>query len=174
MEPAVQAMIDNLPERTGRDLDAWLDAVRSEGLDRHGAIRTWLKQTHGMGHGYANLVATLALRDDDDATDPLDDLFAKRAAMRPVYDAVLSRLDDLAFDIVPKKTAVVWKRSKTFAYLEPKTKRLDIGVQLKGDDGTERLRARKGMTSHVVAVATTDEVDDELVAWLREAWNRCG
>lgn len=171
MDPAVQSMIDNLPQRTGRDLAAWLEAVRAEGLDQHGAIRSWLKEAHGMGHGYANLVAAMALQGEAD-DDPLATLFAKRAAMRPVYDALLARVGDLEMEGVPKKTAVAWRRSKTFAYLEPKAKRLDVGVQLKGEAATERLRTRKGMTSHVVAVATVAEVDDELVAWVREAWSR--
>lgn len=34
----MQAMIDNLPDNTGRNLAQWLKVVAKSGLDRHGGV----------------------------------------------------------------------------------------------------------------------------------------
>ena len=174
MDPQVQKMIDNLPARTGHDLNHWFGVVDASGLAKHGAIRTMLKSDHGMGHGFANLVASLALKRGEAEVDLITAQYEKKPAVRPFYDAVIAALSGLDFEVIPKKTAVALKRNKQFAYLQPSTKsRLDVGIQLKGDPDGPRLKTRSGMTSHVVRVTAVEDVDDELVAWLTEAWNRC-
>lgn len=66
------------------------------------------------------------------------------------------------------------RRNKQFACIGPFTKaKMDVQIQLKGNAPTDRLKEVKGgMTSHVVKVSTIEEVDAELVAWLREAYDR--
>ena len=76
-------------------------------------------------------------------------------------------------EIAPKKTSVSLRRSKQFGLIEPATKtRVDIGINLKGDVPTERLLAAGGMCTHNVRVSDVAQVDDELIAWLREAYER--
>lgn len=41
----------------GRPVQEWLDlAVERLKTERHMEVVTWLKETHGMGHGHANAV----------------------------------------------------------------------------------------------------------------------
>lgn len=49
---------------------------------------------------------------------------------------------------------------------------LDAGLNLRGEPGTDRLRVAGGMCTHTVAVRTVEDVDDELLGWLREAYSR--
>lgn len=56
-EEMAGSLIDNLPEKTGRPWEEWLDVVRSSGTQKHGQIVRMLQADHKMTHGYANLVA---------------------------------------------------------------------------------------------------------------------
>ena len=65
------------------------------------------------------------------------------------------------------------RRSRQFALIEvPSAKRIQLGLQLKGEPPTERLLPGNAMCSHKVNLATVDEVDDELLGWLRLAYDR--
>ena len=79
-----------------------------------------------------------------------------------------------AFEIAPKKTYLSLRRKKQFAMVGPGTKgRLEIGVNMTGIDGGERLVAQKagGMCQFKVWLTEKAEVDKELVAWLKRAFD---
>lgn len=79
-------------------------------------------------------------------------------------------------DIAPKKAYVSLRRSKQFGISKPSSRtRVDVGIDLKGADSTERLvegKSFSGMVSHQVGVSDVSDVDDELVGWLREAYEK--
>lgn len=178
----LESMIRNLEEKTGRSLDDWIAAVRRSGLDRHGATVKWLKSEHGLGHGYANLVASKALEPAAGAASGEDLVAAQyagaKAGLRPIYDALVAAAASFGTDveIAPKKTYVSLRRSKQFALVQPSTAtRVDVGIQLPGTPPGERLEASgsfNAMVSHRVRLATAAEVDDELLGWLRGAYDR--
>ena len=78
-------------------------------------------------------------------------------------------------EIAPKKAYVSLRRNKQFALIQPSTKtRVDIGINLKGREPAGRLEASgsfNAMVSHRVRVAGVDEVDEELLGWLRAAYD---
>ena len=45
-----KAIIDNLPEKTGRSLEEWLAVLRASGLSEKRELKEMLKKTHGVGH----------------------------------------------------------------------------------------------------------------------------
>ena len=49
----VQSWIADLPTRTGRTLDQWLDLIHAEGPPDEKALRGWLKAEHGFGTNIA-------------------------------------------------------------------------------------------------------------------------
>ena len=76
-------------------------------------------------------------------------------------------------EVAPKRTAVSLRRSKQFAVVEvPSAKRVQLGIQLKGDPVTDRLLAGNAMCSHRVNLSEVGDVDDQVVAWLRAAYER--
>lgn len=175
----VAAMIANLEAKTGKSLDEWVALARASGHARHGALVTWLKAAHGLGHGYASLVAHKTFASDAGSTDDaalVEAMFAgPKAAMRPVYDrvaAIVSDLDGAGF--APKKGYVSFRRSKQFGLAQPSTKdRLDLGLTLKGVEPSGRLEAAgswNGMVTHRVRIGSVDEVDPEVEGWIRQAW----
>ncbi|GAB2454533.1 putative transport protein [Conyzicola lurida] len=167
-----------LKEKTGRAMPEWIGVVEASGLTSHRDILNWLKTEHGLTHGFANGIA-LAFRNRD-ASVTEDDLVAAqydgaKGALRPVYERLVAAAMELGDDveIVPKKTGVSLRRSKQFALIEaPSAVRVQLGLQLKGEPVTDRLLAGNAMCSHRVNVTAVDEIDDELLGWLREAYER--
>jgi hypothetical protein len=78
------------------------------------------------------------------------------------------------FDIAPKKTYLSLRRRKQFAMVGPATNtRVEVGLNMKGVAGTSRLEALPpgGMCQYKVRLTGPAEVDHELVAWIRRAYD---
>lgn len=181
VEDAVATMIANYEKNTGKPLEAWIAIARQAKLAKHGEIVKLLKETHGMGHGYANLVAQRVLAGGGE--EPAgDDLVAAqyagaKAALRPLYDKLVKSASGFGSDveISPKKTYVSLRRNKQFALVQPGPGRIDVGINLKGVAPTARLEASgsfNAMVSHRVRVTSEAEIDKALLGWLREAYDK--
>jgi predicted transport protein len=175
-------MAASLEATTGRSVEDWLATVQGLGLQRHGEILAVLKRDHGLSHGYANLLALVATGyGQAGEAELVEGLFAgSKAGLRPVYDRALDVMTGLGDDvtIAPKKTMVSFRRARQFACFTPMSaKRVDLGVNLRGDladaaAGAARLRPTPGgMASHVFAITAAEEIDDEVVAWIRRAYD---
>lgn len=180
LDAATAKMIANLEANTGESLDQWVAAAKASGHGKHGQIVAWLKADHGLGHGYANLVAhkTLASDAGSHAEDALMAAMFQgpKAAMKPAYDRAADLVRSLGdVEFAPKKGYVSLRRNKQFALLQPSTRdRLDVGINLKGVEPAGRLEKAgswSAMVTHRVRVASVDEVDAELEGWLRRAWD---
>jgi hypothetical protein len=65
------------------------------------------------------------------------------------------------------------RRKKQFAMVGPgPAGRLEIGLNLPDRQVGGRLEAATGMASRRVRIATSAELDDELLGWLREAYDQ--
>lgn len=182
-EEQLATMKANLQEKTGRSLDGWVKTVRAEGLDKHGRIVSWLKGEHGVTHGYANLIAheTLAsVAAHADSGDLVAGQYAGKEGLRPIYDRIAAAVGGFGDDVelAPKKGYVSLRRAKQFGLVQPSTKtRVDVGIQLKGAKPTDRLEASgsfNAMVSHRVRVTDAAQVDEELLGWLRRAYDAAG
>jgi len=178
-EEMAASMVANLAEKTGKDLDAWLKITRASGLAKHGQILNLLKKEHGVSHGFANLIAHYTLAGDQPVAK--DDLLANqyagaKADLKPIYDRLAKGVAAFGAEVEfsPKKTYVSLRRSKQFGLIQASTRsRVDVGIQLKGKPAGQRLEASgsfNAMVSHRVRLSAVDQVDDELLGWLREAY----
>lgn len=179
------SMIENLKEKTGKTLEQWLKIAAATKLDKHGKLVEHLKAEYGVGHGYANLIAHSAKSSaagmEPEGVDLVANQYAgEKAALKPVYDTLIARINAFGKDveISPKKAYVSLRRAKQFAIIQPSTKsRVDVGINLKGAAATGRLEASgsfNAMVSHRVRVESSKDVDAELVAWLRQAYDAAG
>jgi hypothetical protein len=176
VDDATATMIANFPARTGKPLDEWVALVRASGRTKHGEIMTMLKTEHGMSHGFANFVALTALKRDDLATsDELVEAMyvGSKATLRPLHDAAVdaARAFGADVEVAPKKAYVSLRRKKQFGTVGPGPGgRLEIGLNLRDVEPAGRLEATTGMCTHRVRIASRDELDGELLGWLRQAY----
>lgn len=188
LDQAVQTQLRNIEAKTGKTLDQLREALAATGLQKHGQLRDWAKAELGLGHGDANTLIHLALASDGASAakatgattdDVLDGIYTgPKAAMRPIHDAVMAAANALGeFEIAPKKGYVSLRRKKQFAMVGPATNtRFEVGLNLKGVDGTDRLVAQPagGMCQYKVVLAGPADVDAAFAAWLRQAYEQAG
>src|SRR4029078_11595650 len=104
-------------------------------------------------------------------------LAVHRGARRRIYDRVLAVITGFGDDVevLPKKTMVGFRRHRQFVCFTPASaSRVDLGITLK-DAAPDDPRIKPtpgGMTSHVVKVTSVDEIDEDVVGWLRTAYDR--
>ncbi len=176
------AMIAGLSGKTGKSLEEWLKVVRASKLDKHKAIVDLLKKTHGVTHGFANLIALQALGSDSHTAGDADALVetqysGAKAGLRTIYEAVLTAVRKFGPDVEvsPKKAYVSLRRNKQFAIVQPSTAtRVDLGINLKQTESGGRLEAAgsfNAMVSHRVRLSKPGDVDAEVVGWLRRAYD---
>ncbi len=177
-------MIENLQTNTGKSLQQWIGIVTGEGLGKHAEIMAFLKEKHGLTHGFANLVALKARGADAGSAANTDDLVAKQYAgkehFRPLYEQLLTEVRRFGSDVevAPKNNYVSLRRQKQFAMLQPATKtRFEIGLNLKGEAPAgklEAITAANAMFSHKISLASGQGVDEEVLQWLKKAYEKAG
>lgn len=188
MDKALTTQLANIEKKTGKSLDELAHLIRASGLTRHGEIRDMLKRDLGLGHGDANTLVHVTLKTDGQAAaeaaglsedDVLAGIYAgPKAGLRPIHDAFMSAVRGFgSFDVAPKKGYVSLRRKKQFAMIGPGTNtRVDVGLNMKDVPATPRLQAVPpgGMCQYKVKLASVSEVDEELVAWMRRAYESAG
>ena len=195
VENAVATQLANIEKRTGKSLAELVKIAKASGFSKHGEVRDHLKTTLGIGFGDANALAHYAAKPlahhaagANDAPAAIaaaapDDVVAAlyvgpKAALRPIHDAVMARINSFgAFEISPKKTYVSLRRKKQFAMLGPATTtRVELGLNIKSLPASDRLveQAAGGMCNYKVKLADVSEVNAELVKWVRAAYDAAG
>ena len=183
MDQATLTMMDNLHKNTGKTLEQWIDIVKAQNFAKHGEMMKFLKETHSMSHGFANLIALKARGTDAGSAENTDDLIMKqyqgKEHFKSLYDKLLSEIQAYGNDIeiAPKNAYVSLRRKKQFATLNPATKtRFEIGLNLKGKEPKGKLIAEKpgGMCSHKINITDTQDLDKEVFEWIRTAYDLAG
>ena len=183
MDKNVATMIENLKEKTGHSLEDWKILISKESLSKHGEIVKFLKEKHNVTHGYASEIALKILGSDADSTTDLDELIVSqykgKENLKSYYDKLIAEIQkfDGDFEIAPKKTYVSLKRKKQFVILNPASKtRFEIGFNLKGVEPKGKLEAEKpnGICSHKINLADISEIDNEVITWIKMAYENAG
>ena len=176
-EEQLATMLKNIPEKTGKSLGQWKALIVKSGMEKHGEIVKWLKSEHDVTHGFANLISS-KFRESGDETDLISEQYAGgKATLKPLHDLIVSYAETLGSDVelAPKKSSHSLRRKKQFALIVPATKtRIDLGLALKGDAPQGRLESYNAMCSHRVRLETADDFDEEVKAWMKEAYSRSG
>lgn len=176
MDTSLQTMINNMPEKTGKSLEEWKKVLTSKSFEKHSEAVNFLKKEHGVTHGYANTIVLLSKDEDTSLDDLVTNQYKGKETLFPIYKKLLNVVKELGNDvtITPKKTSVSVIRKRQFVLIKPATKtRIDLGLKLPEKPTTDRL-GNSGpfgtMCTHRVQVTSVNEVDAELIGWMKEAY----
>ncbi|MEM9921000.1 MAG: DUF5655 domain-containing protein [Bacteroidota bacterium] len=176
-------MEKGLLEKTGKPLAHWIEIVQASGIEKHKAIIDFLKSEHGFTYGFANFVAHKSKKSDAASQEDVDLMAAQykgKESLRPICEQLVQEILRFGDDIsqVPKKNSLSIIRQKQFALIKPATKtRIDLGLKIKGKETTDRLENSGPfgtMCTHRVRLTNVEQVDTELLGWLREAYELAG
>jgi hypothetical protein len=181
-QAATATQLRNIETKTGKSLSELRAVIAKSGLAKHGEVRAMLIERFGLGYGDANALAhaaKAAAPAAGAAEDPLNAIYAgNKAALRPLHEHLMARILPFgAFEVAPKKAYVSLRRKKQFAMLGPATQtQLELGLNAKSLPANARLKAMPpgGMCQYTVRLSTTAEVDAQLLAWLRAAFEAAG
>lgn len=145
------------------------------------ALRAWLTERGVTGYAQMLLVFERFGYPDfftASADELVDAQYADRPGLRPVYDGLVLAAHSVGeVAVQARKTYVsLLTPRRTFAVVKATTRtRVDLGLRLDGAAPDGKLLAAKGLGNDTinvrVALASTDDVDDEVVALLRRAYD---
>jgi len=175
----------NIEKRTGKSLDDLVRVIQASGLTKHGQIRDMLKTELGLGFGDAAVLAQYALNREGmmrqlSGEIPADEALASiyigsKEPLRPIHENLMDVIKEFGeFETAPKKTYISLRRARQFAMIGPATNtQVEVGLNMKGIAPTDRLIEQKpgGMCQYKVRLSSQDEVDQELIGWLRIAYD---
>jgi hypothetical protein len=186
LDQAVQTQLDNIQKKTGKSLDELAAIAKSSRLSKHGELRDLFKQKLGLGHGDANALVHAILQSDGtrvaegkSVDSVLDEIYSgAKAGFRPIHEALMKHINKFGdFETVPKKGYVSLRRKKQFAMIGPKTNmRFEVGINAKDFKKNKRLleQPKGSMCNYIVNLTSAKEVDVELIAWLKSAFESAG
>lgn len=178
MEKALQTMIANMPEKTGKSLEEWKSILKKKAFVKHSEGVNFLKKEHNVTHGFANTIVTLSKEENQAPVDLVEAQYKGKEELLPIYEKLLESIKSFGTDITitPKKGSVSIIRKRQFVLVKPATKtRIDLGVKLKDKPTTDRLENSGPfgtMCTHRVQLTSTSEIDAELVNWMKEAYEK--
>jgi predicted transport protein len=185
-EDMLRAVAASVEQRTGRTLDEWVTLVGTSGVDPldQNAVRRWLRDVHGVRQNTQWAIAErVAVRAG--WVRPTDEQYAdlqysgRHAELRPVFEAVrdaaLALGDDVRME--GRSTYVPFVRGRQFAAVAAATAtRVDLGLRLPTPPVNARLQPAKapGQSTHKVSLTSVSDVDDDVRALLRVAYEQAG
>ncbi len=182
-DKAIQSMINNLPEKTGKSLEQWFALIKSKKLSSHGEIMKLIKEGHGVSHGFANTISILYRQQTEGGPSGLEEVVAAqyagpKAGLKPLYDKIAKAVNALGKDVefAPKKANISLRRNKQFGLIQPSSKdRIDLGLILRGTPAKGRLEdgaSWNGMCTHRVRLSSPEDFDKEVLSWLKQAYEQ--
>ncbi len=180
----LQAYLDNIKAQTGMTPEDFRVEAEKKGLLKEGVktgeIVSWLKKDYGLGHGHAMAIVLML----QNATQPHvseDEKIARlfkgeKSRWRVPYDELMAKMGKFGPGVTedPTNTYIsILRQGKKFAIVQVTAERMDIGIKRKGAETTDRFLAAgnwNSMVTHRVTITDPDEIDGEVLKWLRQAF----
>jgi hypothetical protein len=175
----------NIEKRTGKTLDDLVKIVQTSGFTKHSQVRDMLKTELGLGFGDAAVLAQYALNREGmmrqlsgelPANEALASIYnGAKESLRPIHEKLMDAIQKFGeFETAPKKTYISLRRARQFAMIGPATNtQVEVGLNMKGITPTDRLIEQKpgGMCQYKVRLSSVNEVNEELIAWMKTAYD---
>ncbi|HEY5826189.1 MAG TPA: DUF4287 domain-containing protein [Cyclobacteriaceae bacterium] len=181
-----QAYLDTIKAKTGKTAVDFKKLAEKKGLLKEGVkageIVAWLKKDFDLGHGHAMAIYTV-FKETKDKKEPVEKSIAKhfagkKSAWEPVFTSLMRDLREFGDDIVIAPTASylsILRGSRKMAIVQITGGRMDIGIKLKGVKPTKRFESAgswNAMMTHRVQITSERQLDEEIMDWLRSAYEQ--
>ena len=151
---------------------AQLALAREYGFPSWNRLRSEVQHRRENGAGHPDVMTA-------EADELITGQYADRPRLRPILDTVLAALPGLGTVTVQARRTVVSLVSprRTFAAVQATTKsRVDLGLRLDGVEPSGRVLPAKNIASGTInlriALSGPGDVDDEVIGWLRRAYDQ--
>jgi predicted transport protein len=178
MDKAMQTMIDNMHEKTGKSLEEWKTILQQKSFKKPGEAVKFIQEEYGATYGYATTIVNLYTDGNKSGDELIENQYKGKENLIGIYDHLMSVIRGFGNDITisPKKDSVSIIRKRQFALIKPATKtRIDLGLKIKNKDPEGRLENSGPfgvMCSHRVRLEAIEDIDHDVLAWLREAYEQ--
>ena len=177
-----EAIARNLPAKTGRTFEEWVELTRRQGFSTRRERVEWLKSKHGLGTVTATFIAadaegqSIAAEYADEGA-LLDAMYSgDKAGLRSLFDELAKAARKLSkdVDLTVCKTYVGIRRGRQFAMIKPGTRaRVFLGLVLPGAKAGGRLLKAGSIgndrMTHRIDIASKQDIDAECLRWLKAA-----
>lgn len=183
VDKAIQTQLDNIQKKTGKTFAELEEILKGAGLTKHGELVSWAKENLALGHGDANTLVHMVKRAAEPVAEtggnPLDEIYVgPKEGLRPIHEKLMAEISKWGeFEVAPKKGYVSLRRKKQFAMIGPATNsRVELGLNMKGVDPTDRLEQRPAgeMCQYKVKLTDAEQVDAEVFGWIKTAFDTSG
>lgn len=105
MYKALQTMINNMPEKTGKSLEEWQILLKNKFFAKHSEVVKFLKTEFNISHGFANTIVVLTKQENNTPKDLVYDQYQGKEELYPIYEKLIEYIKTLGKDITltPKK-----------------------------------------------------------------------
>jgi predicted transport protein len=139
-----EAVINNLPAKTGKTLDEWIRIAKAFNLSKSNEILKKLKSEYNLGHVQAQTIVWRMGEEKPyvETKGYEENIFKKTFDL---YEKLKSQIQAISDDISvkPCKTYIPFYRNNQFAILTEKKGELVLGLNLKTEHFPELVKAEK-------------------------------
>jgi hypothetical protein len=169
-----------LEQRTGAGVSEWMQRIQAAGLTNEMELRSWLEE-HDIG-GYPQQLLVHEMFGYPDfltatAEELIDDQYADRLELRPIYDAVIeAALGAGTVTVQARKGFVSLLTSRRkFAVVKAAAKdRIDLLLRIEREPGGGRLQPLNPDNNNDmnlrIALSSPTDVDSDVRHWLSRAY----
>lgn len=181
---ALETQLSNIETKTGKSRAKLAEFVNASSFTKHSELREMVSGEFGLEYGVANALVHFANEfasgsegggGEKSVDDPVSEIYSgNKGELQPIHDEIKKQIHNLGdFEIAPKKKYLSLRRKKQFAMVGPASKgRVEVGLNMKGIEGTSRLESLPpgGMCQYRVFLTYASEVDEELIGWIKIAY----
>jgi hypothetical protein len=182
-EEIEKEFIDGLKASTGKDLPAWLNAIKDAVPGKRDNIITWLKGKNGFIHSHATMLVAMYMNNGKPVYGSEEELvnaqFEGKEALRDLYSHLISFVQRqfASAVVIPKKTYISIAEKKEFAAINIKKTEIRLGLDLGDMPFTEEVQKSKltgpmPRISHMILLTDKAQLNVALLELLTSSYKR--
>jgi len=188
LSKARDTQLNNIQKKTGKSIEELRVIIQESGLKKHGELRNLMVDTFDLGFGDASMLVHYALGTDgqtaaEASNASMEDLVSEiysgpKANFRELHEHLMKIIYSFGdFEIAPKKGYLSLRRKRQFIMIGPATNtRFELGLNAKdlGENARLKVQPKGSMCEYKIVVNTINEVDQQLITWMKTAYDNAG